>query len=133
MLPNRRDWLSHLVSWQLITGEYPPQPGGVSDYSQQVAAGLAEAGDDVQVWAPSAEKMDSKDRGVSVHGLIDRFGPRSLARMSRDLNSEGLTPGSIPPTRLRREGRKPCVLYLAFLAAQQDADRCDVSRSRNAI
>ncbi len=89
MLPNRRDWLSHLVSWQLITGEYPPQPGGVSDYSQQVAAGLAEAGDDVQVWAPSAEKMDSKDRGVSVHGLIDRFGPRSLARMSRDLNSEG--------------------------------------------
>ena len=37
------------VTWQVITGEYPPQPGGVGDYTAQVAAGLAAAGDEVHV------------------------------------------------------------------------------------
>jgi len=36
----------------LITGEYPPQSGGVSDYSYLVATGLAKASEKVHVWAP---------------------------------------------------------------------------------
>ena len=34
----------------MITCEYPPAPGGVSDYSAQVAEGLRAAGEEVHVW-----------------------------------------------------------------------------------
>src|ERR1700733_15362311 len=36
----------------IITPEYPPQPGGVSDYTAQVAEGLAQEGEEVHVWCP---------------------------------------------------------------------------------
>ena len=35
--------------WEMLTGEYPPQPGGVSDHTRRVAAALAAAGDTVNV------------------------------------------------------------------------------------
>jgi hypothetical protein len=28
-----------MLRWHIITGEYPPQPGGVSDYTRLVARG----------------------------------------------------------------------------------------------
>ncbi len=28
------------MNWFIITGEYPPQPGGLSDYTELVANGL---------------------------------------------------------------------------------------------
>ena len=37
------------MEWHLITGEYPPQPGGVSDYTRFLASGLADAGETVAV------------------------------------------------------------------------------------
>ena len=37
--------------WAIITGEYPPDPGGVSDYTYLVATHLADAGDEVHVCA----------------------------------------------------------------------------------
>src|SRR5947209_3461982 len=40
--------------WHLVTGEYPPRPGGVGDYSALLAAGLAAAGGEVHVWTASA-------------------------------------------------------------------------------
>ena len=45
------------MQWHILTGEYPPQPGGVSDYSRMVAHGLAAAGDEVVVWAPSPRQV----------------------------------------------------------------------------
>ena len=33
-----------MTTWAILTGEYPPQPGGVSDYTLQVCRGLAAAG-----------------------------------------------------------------------------------------
>jgi hypothetical protein len=41
-----------VVAWHLVTCEYPPQVGGVSDYSLAVATGLAAAGQTVHVWCP---------------------------------------------------------------------------------
>jgi glycosyltransferase involved in cell wall biosynthesis len=72
------------VSWHLLTGEFPPQPGGVSDYTWQVAEGLARAGGAVHVWAPG-ERQDTAPEGVTVHRLPEGFGPRGLRRLEREL------------------------------------------------
>src|SRR3954464_3715855 len=82
-----------MTTWHVITGEFPPEPGGVSDYTRQLARGLAEAGDLVEVWAPPADGpggSDAVDAGVTVHRLPDRFGVRSILRLSREL---GRSPG----------------------------------------
>lgn len=90
--------------WHIITGEYPPQPGGVSDYTRLVARGLADAGDRVVVWAPPVNGAasragsvtltgslrpvdeDPRDPGIDVRRLPDRFGPRSLRLLSGELD-----------------------------------------------
>ena len=75
--------------WHLITGEYPPASGGVSDYSRTVARGLAESDDEVQVWAPAVPVGESEiaDPGVIVHRLPNRLGPASLARLHRGVDA----------------------------------------------
>jgi glycosyltransferase involved in cell wall biosynthesis len=67
-----------LNTWHLITGEYPPQPGGVSDYSRLVAQGLAESGDAVHVYAPPAKGEDLPEQGIVTNRLPGHFDPRSL-------------------------------------------------------
>jgi glycosyltransferase involved in cell wall biosynthesis len=80
------------LRWHIITGEYPPQPGGVSDYAQQVAHGLLAAGDQVEVWAPPCEELDS-DEKIRVHRLPDHFGWQSIVAMQ-----SGIRP--LPDTRV---------------------------------
>jgi glycosyltransferase involved in cell wall biosynthesis len=76
------------VVWHIVTGEYPPQPGGVSDYTEMVAEGLAQAGDRVVVWAPAQDEAAPAQRGVEVRRLPGKFGPRSLLQLSRALAAE---------------------------------------------
>jgi glycosyltransferase involved in cell wall biosynthesis len=75
-----------VTDWHIITGEYPPQDGGVSDYTRSVARGLVAAGDRVEVWAPPAGGPENGDAGVTVRRLGDRFGPRSLRQLARELD-----------------------------------------------
>jgi glycosyltransferase involved in cell wall biosynthesis len=78
-----------VTDWHIITGEYPPQPGGVSDYTCLVAEELVRAGDAVTVWAPPVRTADSGlriDRSVRVERLPDHFGVRSLRHLSRELD-----------------------------------------------
>jgi glycosyltransferase involved in cell wall biosynthesis len=77
------------VYWQMLTGEYPPQPGGVSDYSQLVARALADAGDRVTVWAPASagDAPDEVYPGVAVRRLPDNFGRRSRRLLDRYLDT----------------------------------------------
>ncbi len=70
----------------IITPEYPPQPGGVSDYTCQLAGGLSAAGNDVHVWCPSVSSAESDNRGVTVHRKLGKFGIRDLRQLSRELN-----------------------------------------------
>src|ERR1043165_2729419 len=72
--------------WHILTGEYPPQPGGVSDYTQGVAEALTAEGNEVEIWAPPTEGTDITKDGLAVHRLPDRFGPRSLTRLDRGLH-----------------------------------------------
>jgi glycosyltransferase involved in cell wall biosynthesis len=78
-----------LTRWHLITGEYPPQPGGVSDYTRLLAHGLARAGDEVDVWAPAVPPEQSAGPDVHVHRLPGPFGPRALWRLSAALRRQG--------------------------------------------
>jgi hypothetical protein len=78
-----------VTTWHVITGEYPPQPGGVADYTRQIARGLVEAGDRVEVWAPAgAREQESIERepGVGVHRLSGRFGVMSLWQLDRAIS-----------------------------------------------
>ncbi|QRN95959.1 glycosyltransferase family 4 protein [Archangium violaceum] len=76
---------AHGVSWHLLTGEYPPQPGGVSDHTWQVSEGLARAGCAVHVWAPGERQDTPPPEGITVHRLPEGFGPRGLLRLEREL------------------------------------------------
>ena len=62
-----------MIDWHIITGEYPPQPGGVSDYTRLVAEGLAAAGDAVTVWAPSGG-LRIADRGIPTEERLHEIG-----------------------------------------------------------
>ena len=71
------------MRWAILTGEYPPQPGGVSDYTRLVARALAAAGDTVQVWAPPAAAAEHIEANVTIHRLPDHFGRGSLTGLTR--------------------------------------------------
>lgn len=73
------------IVWRIVTGEYPPARGGVGDYTRIVAKGLAAAGDEVEVWTPENGGAAPADAGVTVRRLPGHFGPRALARMSREM------------------------------------------------
>lgn len=92
------------AEWHLITGEYPPQTGGVSDHTRVIAEGLAAAGERVQVWCPPASPSSSSggeaewpavDGGgggagagrVVVRREMGRFAPADLRRVGRLLDS----------------------------------------------
>jgi glycosyltransferase involved in cell wall biosynthesis len=78
-----------VTAWNIITGEYPPQPGGVSDYTRLVAHGLAEAGDEVRVYAPPADASDpAQPPNLRVHRLPDHFGRRGLKELARVLDRD---------------------------------------------
>jgi glycosyltransferase involved in cell wall biosynthesis len=73
--------------WHLVTGSYPPEPGGVADYTAAVARAMADSGAEVHVWCrgdsigPVTEPC-----GVNVHRIAGRFGPAGLARLDRKLD-----------------------------------------------
>lgn len=80
--------------WHLVTGEYPPDCGGVGDYTATLAQGLVAAGDAVHVWtvrAPGAAAPVHHD-GVAVHELPDRFAAGSRETLARAWRE---TPGTV--------------------------------------
>ena len=76
-----------MTTWHLVTGEYPPAAGGVSDYSRLVAGGLAEAGDAVHVWCPNAAGSDADVAGVQVHRIAGAWSAADLHRLDRELDA----------------------------------------------
>jgi glycosyltransferase involved in cell wall biosynthesis len=73
--------------WHLVTGEYPPDPGGVSDYTAALARALVIAGQTVQVWCPGdAGGPVTEPDGVVVHRIAGRFGPAGLMRLDGALD-----------------------------------------------
>lgn len=74
----------------ILTGEYPPQCGGVGDYTRLVADALTARGFAVHVWCPTA--ATASERGVTLHRLPDAFGPGSRRMLESALST---TPGCV--------------------------------------
>jgi len=74
-------------SWHLVTGEFPPAPGGVSDYTRLVAAGLAAEGDLVHVWCPDATGPVVDPAGVHVHRSAGNWTGPDLRLIDRQLDA----------------------------------------------
>ena len=74
----------------LLTSEYPPDPGGVSDYSCLVAHGLAARGHEVIIWSAGFETSPrfEADGRVKVWATLGRFRPTDLTRTGRLLGAE---------------------------------------------
>jgi len=77
------------VEWHIISGDYPPKPGGVSDYTYRLAQALARADEDVHVWTAAYRDDVPFIKGVEVHLLPSRFGLPWLRALSRGLPENG--------------------------------------------
>jgi glycosyltransferase involved in cell wall biosynthesis len=77
---------SERMTWAIVTGEYPPQPGGVSGYTWVVAHKLAASGDIVHVFAPATE-LPELESPVHVHRLSGGFGIRGLRELYAGLDA----------------------------------------------
>jgi glycosyltransferase involved in cell wall biosynthesis len=77
---------THQYCWHIITCEYPPQIGGVSDYTHAVAAGLAAKDDEVHVWCPGNGREEAERKGLQVHAELGDFGPTALRRVAAKLD-----------------------------------------------
>jgi glycosyltransferase involved in cell wall biosynthesis len=76
-------------TWTILTPELPPLCGGVGDYTAQVAAALAAAGDEVTVFTPPQPTAPAPISGVTVVSLCDIYGPASRAEIDRRLADRG--------------------------------------------
>jgi len=77
----------------LITGEYPPQPGGVADYTALLGRELAKAGADVHVWSSTGPETPTTSE-VTVHRSAGRWSRADLRRLDAELDAFA------PPRRL---------------------------------
>ncbi len=72
--------------WHMITSEYPPQSGGVSDYTRVLATGLAECGDEVHIWCPMHPGTQPQDEGIELHRVCGSFSGADLRRVGEELD-----------------------------------------------
>jgi glycosyltransferase involved in cell wall biosynthesis len=78
--------LTARLRWHVVTSEYPPQAGGVSDYTYGVASGLAAQGDEVHVWCPASHGGRPEAEDVAVHRELGAISPADLRRVGRQLD-----------------------------------------------
>jgi glycosyltransferase involved in cell wall biosynthesis len=77
--------VSSRATWHILTGEYPPQCGGVGDYTQQLAHALSDQGENVNIWCPQHESaysrqdaLDGKVQVCPVKNIFTAAGRRQL-------------------------------------------------------
>jgi glycosyltransferase involved in cell wall biosynthesis len=87
-----------MTHWTILTCEYPPGRGGVGDYTAQVAAALAEAGDTVTVFCPPRPVPAPHEAGVSIQPpgvevvmLDDVYGSIGRRSIDRRLGDQRLS------------------------------------------
>ncbi len=76
-----------MSSWHLVTPEFPPALGGVSEHSRVLAAAAAARGLDVHVWTAGAGAVREPLPGVEVHATLAALGDDDLERTGRLLDA----------------------------------------------
>ncbi len=74
-------------TFHLLTGEYPPDSGGVGDYTGLLAEALAARGCAVHVWCPTVDQSRSSGL-VQLHRLPDHFGAASRRALAGAFDAE---------------------------------------------
>jgi glycosyltransferase involved in cell wall biosynthesis len=69
-----------MSKWHLISPEFPPMPGGVSEHSRVLVEAAASRGLDVHVWTAAGGRALPDAPGIDVHPSLGRFGAGDLAR-----------------------------------------------------
>ena len=64
----------------ILTPEYPPQTGGVADYTHQIATELSRRGETVHVWGPGGSARQTGS-AFAVHQDLGQFRPADLRRV----------------------------------------------------
>ncbi|MEP6506604.1 MAG: glycosyltransferase [Gemmatimonadales bacterium] len=75
------------MQWAILTPEFPPASGGVSDYSSLVAKSLLAAGDTVSVWFPGSTKQEQRQGTPWLIPLQKGFRLSGLNLLLRDLDA----------------------------------------------
>ena len=82
-----------MTNWHIVTCEYPPQIGGVSDYTGLLARELSNAGDDAHVWSPAFDSNE-KEKQPNVHRSLGQFLSADLKR-TNELLTQHASPRSL--------------------------------------
>lgn len=108
-----------MTRWHLLTGEFPPDTGGVAQFSASIAQGLAARGIDLHVWAPAGatgRARTAPSPAFQIHTLPDRFGPRSRTDLRAGINPREVIFVQYAPNALGARGAN--VLFCRWLLAQ---------------
>ena len=79
---------SHATCWHILTCEYPPKVGGVSDYTAQVAEGLVGRGAMVHVWCAATTTKIEQLNGVVIHWVEGHYDTNFRRSMSAHLDNQ---------------------------------------------
>ena len=66
--------------WHLISPEFPPIPGGVSEHSRVLVEAAVARGLDVHVWTAAGGEAIASRPSVEVHASLGGFGAGDIAR-----------------------------------------------------
>ena len=69
----------------LITGEYPPQQGGVGDFTRELTRALSAAGHEAQVITGSGQRdavSAKQEDGITVHRAVSSWGTRCWVQIA---------------------------------------------------
>ena len=71
----------------IVTCEYPPQIGGVADFTRTIAEAAARSGRTVHVWCPGNDLKAQRLNEVVVHRAMGKFSREDFARIDERLNA----------------------------------------------
>jgi glycosyltransferase involved in cell wall biosynthesis len=119
------------MRWHVITCEYPPQVGGVSDCASVTAAALLDDGHTVHIWCPLPveDAPHAQVPGIALHRDLGRFTIADLRRVGHELDTCGgprrVLVHWVPHGYGRRSLNVPLALWLA-LRGIRHRDRIDL-------
>ncbi|HEU4691053.1 MAG TPA: glycosyltransferase family 4 protein [Vicinamibacterales bacterium] len=75
-----------MTPWHILTPEYPPDVGGVSDYTQHIAEALSREGEEVHVWCPPSAAPRALT-AVQIHAEAGQYLPSNLRTLAGSLDA----------------------------------------------